>query len=54
MARETSEDDGVSTLHRLRSTALLVVLVVGLGAVSAAIVGVLIVSVISLLNHALG
>lgn len=54
MARETSEDDRVSTLRRLRSTVLLMVLVVGLGAVSAAIIGVLIVSLSSLLNHALG
>lgn len=54
MAVETTEGDEISTLHRLRSTALLVALVVALGAVGAAIVGVLIVSTVSLLNRALG
>lgn len=54
MATDTSGDGGISVLRRLRSTTLLVALVVALGALSAAIIGVLIVSLVSLLDHALG
>jgi len=54
MATETSESAGISPLRRLRAMTLLVALVIGLGAVAAAIIGVLLVATVSLLNHALG
>lgn len=54
MAAEISEDGGMSVLRRLRSTALLLFLIVALGAIVAASIGVLLVTSISLLNHALG
>lgn len=53
MAERTDKHD-IPRGRRLRSAALLVLLVSGLGVVAAAVVGLLAVALTSLVDHALG
>lgn len=51
---ETTEYEGTTWLQRTRSTVLLLLLVTVLGALTAGIIGVLVVAGASLIDHALG
>ncbi len=53
MTAESTDYEGTSLLRRMRAIVLLAVLVVALGVVLAATLGVTIVGVTSLVNHAL-
>lgn len=54
MVAETTEYEHTTWLQRTRSTVLLLLLTVVLGAITAGIIGVLVVVGASLIDHALG
>jgi integral membrane sensor domain MASE1 len=54
MVAETTEYEDTTWLQRIRSTVLLLLLTAVLGAVTAGIIGVLVVAGASLIDHALG
>lgn len=54
MVAESSERADTSALQRVRSAALLVLMVILLGALAAGIIGVLAVALTSLVDNALG
>jgi hypothetical protein len=54
MVAETTEYEGTTWVQRTRSTVLLLLLTVVLGALTAGIIGVVVVAGASLIDHALG
>jgi hypothetical protein len=54
MVTETTEYERTTWVQRTRSTVLLILLVAALGALTAGIIGVLVVAGASLIDHALG